>query len=149
MVSIINRQKKIKISVTAFKRDAAVLLRALGYQYFDVTIVLTTNKSIRAYNQHYRHKDKATDILSFPFHNNITPGERIFAQSRAERCLGDIIISLEFVRTDIKKMETSFDERMQRLLVHGICHLIGYDHETDEEYDVMLKKENELLALLV
>lgn len=170
MISIKNNQRKIKISLTKLKREAAIILKALGYSHFDVNILLTTNHTIRKYNREFRHKDKATDILSFPFHypttlpyelrraNNFKPGERIIAHTPADRCLGDIIISLEYMLKDVKKLFVDFDvsdialatadERMQRLLVHGICHLIGYDHETDEEYEVMLKKENELLTLL-
>lgn len=148
MINVITKQHKIKMSIPKLKRDARIILRALGYADFDVNIFLTTNKTIRAYNKQYRNKDKATDILSFPYHYNIKPGEQIVAQSIDDKCLGDLIISLEYVRKDIKKLDTTFDERMQRLLVHGFCHLIGYDHETDEEYEVMLKKENELLAYL-
>ncbi len=148
MINVTTKQRKIKLSIPKLKRDAQTILRALGYADFDVNIFLTTNKTIRFYNKQYRNKDKATDILSFPYHYHAKPGEQIVAQTPEDYCLGDIIISLEYVRTNIKKLETTFDERMQRLLAHGICHLIGYDHETDEDYEVMLTKENELLAHL-
>lgn len=148
MITLATAQRKIKINRAQLQRDAQTILTAVGYPDFDLNILLTTNKTIRAYNKQFRHKDKATDILSFPYHYEIKPGQKIIARTPEDKCLGDIIISLEYVRKDVKKMETTFDKRMQRLLVHGICHLIGYDHETDEEYEVMLKKENELLTHL-
>lgn len=148
MITITSTQRKIKISTKKMTQDIKKILRHLGYQDYDVNILLTTNRTIRKYNKTYRHKDKATDILSFPFYPDLKPGQRIEATAPEESCLGDIIISLEYVRKDIKKLYVSFDDRTQRLLVHGICHLLGYDHETDEDYELMLAQENELLELI-
>ncbi len=145
MITIKNTQRKIKIDTKKLIKDVQVILSALDYSDFDLGIWLTTNKTIRQYNKTYRKKDKATDILSFSYHSELQPGDRIQALDNEDKNLGDLIISLEYVAADAKKLNTTFEKRMQRLLVHGICHLLGYDHEVDEDYKIMYKLEMQLL----
>lgn len=145
MILIKNSQTKIKVNENQIKSWAQACLNELGYSDFDLGIWLTTNATIRKYNRDYRHKDKATDILSFPFHQ-LKPGQKIKVQSDEDKNLGDLIISLEFVKKDAPlRWNQTFEERMPILLVHGICHLLGYDHEDDADYKVMHKKETALL----
>ena len=99
-------------------------------------------------NRQFRDKDKPTDILSFPFYPHLQAGERIEAEDQDETNLGDIIISPEYVKSDLEQWDENFEQRMQTLLVHGICHLLGYDHLQDAEYAVMLAKEQELGKLI-
>ncbi|MEX0671956.1 MAG: rRNA maturation RNase YbeY [Candidatus Babeliales bacterium] len=148
MISIKNNQHKIAINESHLKKDVQIILDALGYPDFDIGIWLTTNATIRKYNRNYRHKDVPTDILSFPFYPELKAGQKIKAASTDEQNLGDLIISLEYVQSDAKKLGITFNDRMKRLLVHGICHLLGYDHLTDKEYQIMIKKERELITLL-
>lgn len=145
MILIRNSQRKIKVSENKIKKYAQICLDHLGYSDFDLGIWLTTNATIKNYNREYRNKDKATDILSFPFHQ-LKPGQRIKPKAAEDKNLGDIIISLEFVKKDApKRWGQTFEERMPILIVHGICHLLGYDHESDADYKVMHKKETGLL----
>lgn len=148
MILIKNSQRKIPISVTQLKKDAQAILDTLGYSDFDLGIWLTTNRTIHRYNRDYRHKDKPTDILSFPFYPDLKAGERIVAATDEEKNLGDLIISLEYVQTAAHNLGVPFYEHIQMLLVHGICHLLGYDHIKDEDYGVMHKKEQTLLKKL-
>lgn len=148
MVSIKNRQRAVAVDTKQLKKDAQIVLKDLGYSDYDLGILLTTNKTIHQYNKQYRDKDKPTDILSFPFYPDLKAGERISAQTDDEKNLGDIIISPEYVQTAAAELGVSFDERMQVLLVHGICHLLGYDHIEDEDYEVMKKEEERLLKIL-
>ena len=148
MITIKSTQRKIKINISQFKADAQKILVELEYPDFDLGIWITTNKTIRYYNKTYRHKDKPTDILSFSYHNEIKPGQRIVAQTEEDKNLGDLIISAEYVVRQLQDTDISLDERMRVLLVHGICHLIGYDHETDKQYEQMQKLETALLKKL-
>jgi rRNA maturation RNase YbeY len=148
MITIKNRQRTIPINIDSLKHDIQLLLNALEYPHFDVGILLTTNATIKKYNKQYRNKDKVTDILSFPFYPDLKPGQKIKANDEDERNLGDLIISLEYVQKDAQKLGVSFQDRMKRLLVHGICHLLGYDHENENDYTKMLKKERQLAPLL-
>lgn len=148
MIKITNRQRKIKVDLSALRRDLALLLETLGYADFDIGLLITTNKSIQTYNREYRHKDKPTDILSFPFYPKLKAGETIKATDPDERNLGDMLISAEYVWEQIGQDQTAFDARMQVLLVHGICHLLGYDHIQEADYKKMHAKELALLRRL-
>ncbi len=148
MIIIRNRQRKIAVDIDALRADAQTILNTLGYADFDLGVLITSQSTIRAYNREYRHKDKATDILSFPFYPSLRPGEKIKAQEPDDKNLGDLIISPEYVTHDLPQWGVSFARRMQVLLVHGICHLLGYDHILDDDYKVMKRKENALLRVL-
>lgn len=148
MINIKNRQRKIPINLKKLSSDAHRALELLKYENFDLGILITTNASIRNYNATYRAKDKPTDILSFPFYPELQPGQRIKATSADEKNLGDIIISAEYVAKHIQDTNVSLDERMRVLLVHGIFHLLGYDHLTDKQYAQMHRKELWLLKEL-
>lgn len=148
MITIRNTQRKIKIDVYRLKKDAQTILDALDYSDFDLGIWLTSNAMIRKYNKEYRDKDKATDVLSFPYHTELKAGKRIKVKSDDDKNLGDLILAPEYIQNDLPKWETTFEKHLQRLLVHGICHLLGYDHIEDKDYKVMHKKEMELLSKL-
>ena len=146
MILIKNRQRKIKVDVKKLHAQAQKILGVLDYADFDLNILLTTNKSIHAINKQFRNKDKATDILSFPFHPNLKPGQKIKVTSPDDKNLGDIIISLEHVQKDAaEKWNRTLQHHLTALLAHGIAHLIGHDHHTDNEYNEMLKLEKRLL----
>jgi probable rRNA maturation factor len=148
MILIKNRQRKIVIEIERLKQDIQRILDHLQYTDFDIGVLLTTNATIRTYNQQYRDKDKPTDILSFPYHATLKAGKRIQAKTEDDKNLGDLIISLEYVKKDAQKKGETFEDRFTMLLVHGICHLLGYDHSEDVEYEQMQKKETELLDIL-
>ena len=148
MIVIRNTQRKISIDTNKLKQDVQKLLDLLDYSDFDLGIWLTTNRTIREYNKNYRNKDKATDILSFSFHPKLKAGDRIKVKTADDKNLGDLIISLEYVKKDAANLGVTFKDQLRRLLVHGVCHLLGYDHIKDEDYEVMHKKEEKLLCSL-
>jgi probable rRNA maturation factor len=148
MIVVRNLQRKIKVDVDKLKADAQIILDTLDYSDFDLAIMLVNNKTMHAYNKEYRQQDKPTDVLSFPYHPNLKPGQRITIKEPDDRNLGDIIIAPEYVMHDLPKWKTTFEKHMQRLLVHGICHLLGYDHIKDADFKIMRKKELFLLKKL-
>lgn len=148
MVTIKNTVQTIPVNIKKLKMDAQKLLDLLGYSDFDLGIWLTTNNTIRKYNRLYRKKDKPTDILSFPNYPNLRPGKRINKKTLEEKDLGDIIISLEYSVREAKQLRVSLQKQLQQLLVHGVCHLLGYTHDTEEGYKKMQKKEKYLLTKL-
>ena len=111
------------------------MLHVLGYQDFDLGIWFTTNQTIQRYNKKYRKKDKPTDILSFSYHTDLKPGQEIKVKEDEDKNLGDLIISLEFAQKDVKKLKKSIVEHLQILLVHGIAHLLGYDHKKKKKVE--------------
>lgn len=148
MITIRNTQRKVACNIKQLTADAQALLKFLKYEDFDLGILLTTETTIQNYNRDYRHKDKPTDILSFPYHTELKAGKRIKVTMPEDKNLGDLIIAPAYVVKDAAQLGVTFESRMQRLLVHGICHLLGYDHIEDADYAVMLKKEKSLLKHL-
>lgn len=149
MITIKNTQRLVPINTAQLKKDAQIILDTLHYTDFDLGIWITTNKTIQKYNHQYRNKNKPTDILSFAYHPHLKGGESITTENEEDKNLGDLIIAPEYIQNDLSRWNQTLEERIKTLLVHGICHLLGYDHETDAEYAVMLKKERALLKKIL
>ena len=148
MITVTTKLRNLPFTVPSLHTKFEAMLKDLDYQGFDVSVILTTNATIRNYNREYRNKDKATDILSFPYYPDHIPGKRIKPTSNDEKNLGDIIISVERVAADAKKYGVTFQERFDIIIAHGIAHLLNYDHITDEEFAVMQKVEKKLLKVI-
>ena len=96
----------------------------------EVSVLLTGDAAIRALNRKYRHKDKATDVLSFP------------ATAMVEGVAGDLVISLETALLQAAERGHPLEMEIKVLLLHGLLHLAGYDHEADN--GTMHRKETRL-----
>ena len=115
---ILNRQRKHTINTAKLQKFVATLVPELGVENAEFSVVFVTDGIIRRYNRDYRGFDKPTDVLSFR-------GEGGY--------LGDILISSETAYNQARKSNTlSFETNIHRLLLHGLLHLVGYDHETDD-----------------
>ncbi|HBR70702.1 TPA: rRNA maturation RNase YbeY [Candidatus Dependentiae bacterium] len=147
-VLIKNKQRKVVIENDYLKKNIQKVLAYLEYPNYDIGLWITTNATIRKYNKQYRERDKATSILSFSFHPKLKPGKKIRPKTDADKNLGDLIISAEFIKKDAPNWNQTFNERLNATIVHGICHLLGYTHKSDQAFGKMQKKERELLALL-
>lgn len=147
-ILIKNTQRSVKLNIVQIKKDVQKCLNVLSYPDFAIGIWFTTERSIQKYNAQYRNQDKPTDILSFSYHENLKPGKRIKVTMPEDCNLGDLIICPTYIQKKAAEYEQSFEERLRILLVHGICHLLGYDHETDADYKKMQQLETKLLAQL-
>ena len=145
MITVRSRVRKYPVDTQRMIDDITIILTDLGYADFDLGILLTTNKVIQKYNRDFRHKDQPTDILAFPYHHNARPGKCIVATQEEDKNLGDLVISLEYVHKKAQEYGFTFDYYLKKLLVHGICHLLGYDHIDDADYQRMAKEEERLL----
>jgi probable rRNA maturation factor len=148
MIHILDNHKKRTIDPTKLKSDIKTILNALDYNNFDITVVLATDEEMHEYNKTYRHQDKVTDILSFPFYPNLKAGERIQARDKDEKILGDIILAPDYIQKDLERWGVTFDQRIRDLIVHGTLHLLGYDHIEDSDYEIMKEREQWLLQQL-
>jgi probable rRNA maturation factor len=146
MINIINKQKKIIISEQQIIKMGKKMLSVLDYDDFDVAIWFTTNATIRKYNKKYRNKDEPTDILSFPFHEDLEMGQRIVVNSDDDKNLGDIVISLEYVQKQTLAPNISVHDHLKVLIAHGIVHLLNYDHKTEEDFLKMNQLEEILIS---
>ena len=131
-----------------FERDAQKVLTLMGYEDFDLGILLTDNQAIQCFNYDFRSNDDASDILSFPFHTDLQAGEKIIAETEDDKNVGDLIISLEYIKELCEQENKTINEHLRTLLCHGICHLLGYDHYTESTDIVMKEKESWLAAKL-
>ena len=119
MIEAVNRQRKKKIDTQAWETFAARAANAVGKSESSATIAFVSDKTIRQLNRQFRAVDKATDVLSFP------------AEDEDESNLGDIAISVDTALKQAKENRLTFDEEVAQLILHGLLHLCGYDHETD------------------
>ena len=119
MIEVVNRQRKRKIDTEAWETFAARGADAIGHSDSSATIAFVSDKTIRQLNRQFRGVDKATDVLSFP------------ADDADESNLGDVAISVETAAAQAKENGLTFDEEVAQLILHGLLHLSGYDHDTD------------------
>jgi probable rRNA maturation factor len=126
------------------KKIAAVTVERLDIRNAFITIIVTDDAYIRNINREFRGLNEPTDVISFSNRENPFPE---IDPSQEE--IGDIYISLERAeRQSHEYRETLLDE-VKRLIIHGILHLIGYDHErSDEDEELMLQKEDELIGFI-
>lgn len=110
----------------------------------EVAVMLTDDAGIRTLNKNWRGIDKPTNVLSFPA---LQP-ERAPTGGDAPRMLGDIAIAYETTRNEAHTEHKPFEHHLSHLAVHGFLHLIGYDHETDDDAEVMEGLERDILAQL-
>jgi probable rRNA maturation factor len=118
---MLNTENLTDISVpTKLLKNIAISLTSR-----EIDLTLCYNETIQQYNKEYRQKDQATDVLSFPIENDIISPENNFIP------LGSIVISVDYVREKAKHYKHSEDSEMALLFIHGLLHILRYDHETD------------------
>src|SRR5256885_1791588 len=122
MIDIINRQRARKTNAKECRKFTERALAAIRSESRDVSIVFVSDTAIRRLNQQFRKKDYATDVLSFP--NEAEPFED-------KTSLGEIVISVDRAVVQAKENGLSFTNEIEQLVLHGLLHLCGYDHETD------------------
>ena len=118
MIEVVNRQRTKKIILKPWVQRTQNMLDALGSSHSSVTIAFVSDNKIRSLNQQFRGINKPTDVLSFP--SDLETGE-----------LGDIAISVETAARQAKENGLTLNEEIAQLVLHGLLHLSGYDHETD------------------
>ena len=109
----------------------------------DIELILTNNEEIQILNKEHRNIDKATDVLSFPLEFDMQ-----------NMPLGSIVISKDFVEEKVKEYSHSFEDELKLLFIHGLLHLLGYDHEVDngehrEKERLIIEKYNLPKSLII
>ena len=117
MIEVVNRQRRQKIVLQPWKELATKMLQAIGNEQASATIAFVSDKTIRDLNNQFRGIDKSTDVLSFPAEESDN--------------LGDIAISVDTAAVQCVENGLTLDEEIAQLMLHGLLHLSGYDHETD------------------
>lgn len=107
---------------------------ALGTVEGDIVVLLTDDESVRELNARFRDKDRPTNVLSFPAPENAAPH------------LGDIVLAYGVCATEAQTQGKTLADHLSHLVVHGVLHLLGHDHEDDAEAEEMEAEEREILA---
>ena len=115
---MLDRQRRRRVDRARLVRVLKGAARALGVEG-EVALVLTGDRSVRALNARYRGKDSPTDVLSFP-------------AGGGEAGLGDIVISVETAARNARSLGRTLPRELDVLALHGLLHVLGYDHETDD-----------------
>ena len=119
-VEVLRRDGGKKYPARRLKSAATRILKMLKQHHAELSVALIGNGEMRKLNARYRKKDYPTDVLSFPAAPDMLGGVRL---------LGDVIISVDKAKEQAKERNRSLDEEMTTLLIHGVLHLLGYDHE--------------------
>ena len=140
---VLNRQRRVPVPVNDLERFLARARRALRLAPDSLTVCLVTDAEIARWNRAYRGKPKPTDVLSFRSNENQSPRKRPRASGvrpssassapslSSASYLGDIAIAPAVARRNARRFGRTFDDEMRILILHGMLHLMGYDHETD------------------
>lgn len=154
IIDIENEQNKIELTPEREQLIESVIRAALAHEGFEhdcfVSVTLTDNENIRIINNEQRGIDNATDVLSFPvleFENGEIV-ENVGDYYEDKLILGDIVLSMERAEEQRIEFGHSFEREMGYLICHSVLHLLGYDHENDDEREVMRSKEEETLETL-
>jgi len=105
----------------------------------EISVLLTNDAAQQALNREWRGKDKPTNVLSFP---------ALEADDAIEGLLGDISLAYETLMREADQLEKPFEHHFAHLLVHGMLHVLGYDHETEDEALAMEARETDIMGLL-
>ena len=138
-LQIRNNQKIIKIDKRRISGTVLKILKILDCADKEISLSFVDDENIKQLNKQYLGKDKATNVISFSLqegeYSNINP-----------QILGDIIISVETAQRDAIKENLTVTQELEFLIIHGILHLLGYNHEntTEKETNKMQQKEKDL-----
>jgi probable rRNA maturation factor len=124
MIEVVNRQRKVPLDDEAWRAFTKRALKVTPANDAGVTVAFVSDRAMRELNRRWRGKVGTTDVLSFPA-----------AQDEFEKAegvtLGDVVISVEQAARQASEHGLSFEDEVKQLILHGLLHLCGYDHETD------------------
>jgi probable rRNA maturation factor len=126
MIEVVNRQRRVRVDEERWRQLAGRALKKIGVEdEAGATVAFVSDRLMRELNRSWRGKRGTTDVLSFP----VEPEE---CEQAEGRMLGDVIISVEQAARQATENGLTLDEEIAQLILHGLLHLCGYDHETDK-----------------
>lgn len=147
-VIINNIQNKIKIDKEIENLIKQIVLFALNRENTkiesEVSMILVDNDYIKDLNLKYRNKNTPTDVLSFAMRDTLAEDTLVKPVSMRE-LLGDIVISIEMAQHQARDFGHNLEREIGYLTVHGVLHLLGYDHKTNEDKTLMRSREESIL----
>ena len=123
-IEVINRQRKRRLNVKRWRNFGDRALKSIVEDDHDATIVFVSNATIKKLNRQFRGKNFVTDVLSFPARPESF-------ETEVEANLGEVVISIDRAAAQAKEIRSTETNEIEQLILHGLLHLCGYDHETD------------------
>ncbi|MBU4561638.1 rRNA maturation RNase YbeY [bacterium] len=139
--SLVRRVAKKALKAARPARSARRSRAGEGYREVQVSILFCSDPYIKRLNKEYREVNAPTDVLAFSMHGGRFPKVH-------PEILGDVVISLETASRQAKRFRHSLDEEIVLLVVHGILHLLGYDHLKNKDKELMRRKEKQILRVI-
>ena len=133
-VEILNRQRRYKLAPDQLRQFAYLVLTSMELAPTQVSLVFVGDLRMRQLNRDYRAIDKSTDVLSFSYNDGVD------LDPDGDNYLGDVVISPQTAAKYAEKLGLTFDQELKYLILHGILHLCGYDHEADNGEMVQLEQ---------
>ncbi len=137
MIRFIRKVRGYNIKIKELKMVAEKVLRHYRRENENITVVLCGNRLIKKLNREYLSKNSPTDVISFPIHEIVEDG----------KYLGDIAISIPYALKSAKERGETLEDELKILIIHGVLHLLGWDHENDS--GEMKKEENKLKKIIL
>ena len=128
---VVNRQRLARIDARRIARLAEATLAAVRRQGAKLTIAFVRDRAMRELNKKYRGSDRTTDVLSFPAGSADGTSPLNFVGIDDSEHLGDVVISTDAALRQASEAGNTFSREVDELVIHGVLHLCGYDHETD------------------
>ncbi|OQY54574.1 MAG: rRNA maturation RNase YbeY [Desulfobacteraceae bacterium 4572_88] len=150
MILISNRQSSQEIAEAKIRKAAKAILNALACHDGELSIVLVDDAEIAVLNKDYLNREGPTNVISFPMQDDSDSQTPVWKPAEdMQKLLGDVVISLDTTQREAGEMGISTQERFMELLVHGILHLFGYDHENDDEQAAQMEaRSREMLGMI-
>ncbi|HWS89393.1 MAG TPA: rRNA maturation RNase YbeY [Pyrinomonadaceae bacterium] len=124
MIEVVNRQRKVPVDVERWRAFAERALKVVPADGAGATVAFVSDRAMRELNKRWRGKRGTTDVLSFP------AGQEEFEKGEG-KSLGDVLISVEQTSRQAAEHGLEFENEVEQLILHGLLHLCGYDHERD------------------
>jgi probable rRNA maturation factor len=124
MVEVVNRQRKVRVDAGRWREFAERALKVVPAKGAGATVAFVSDRAMRELNRRWRGKRGTTDVLSFP------AGQEEFERGEG-LSLGDVVVSAEQAARQAEEHGLDFEGEVAQLILHGLLHLCGYDHETD------------------
>jgi probable rRNA maturation factor len=124
MIEVVNRQRRVAVDEERWRGFAAAALKKIGAGEMGATVVFVSDRVMRELNRKFRGRGATTDVLSFPV-------EQAEFERVAGATLGDLVISVEQAARQAEENGLTLEEEIAQLILHGLLHLCGYDHERD------------------
>lgn len=149
MTIFVADEQESAVDVADLHRMANAVLRAEGCpRATEVSVILVGDDEMAVYNQRYLDRDGPTDVVSLPIEDlrpGVPPGH---GSDGPPPMLGDVILAPGYIRRQAEQLDRQFDDELGLMLVHGILHLLGYQHEAEPDTSRMERREAEIMATL-